>query len=114
MRIVLLFVFIVLFTGAVFAQGAGGSEKYGEITQPYELRVFPNPATDSFAVVDNSIVDEIVMYNIIGKKMKTFMHESRKKYDISDLPEGMYFVSMISAEKGVLKTLRINKRVMRP
>jgi len=113
MRLTLLFVFTLLLNVSVFAQ-SNRTEKFADEIQPYELRVFPNPTTDSFAVVDNVIVDEIVLYNIIGRKVKTFTHKSKKKYSLGDLPDGMYFVSLISGTEGVLKTLRISKRVMRP
>lgn len=113
MRLTLLFIFTLLFNVSIFAQ-ADYTEKFADEIQSYELRVFPNPTTDSFAVVDNIIVDEIILYNIIGRKVKTFAHESKKRYSLGDLPDGMYFVSLISASEGVLKTVRISKRVMRP
>jgi len=98
----------------VFAQQADKTESFAADIEAYELRVYPNPTTDSFQVVDNILVDEIVVYNIIGRKVRTFTHESNKKYSLGDMPDGMYFISLISETDGVLKTLRISKRVMRP
>ena len=113
MRLTLLFIFTLLLNVSVFAQ-ADRADSFAADIEAYELRVFPNPTTDSFQVVDNIIVDEIVVYNIIGRKIRTFTHESNKKYSLGDMPDGMYFISLISMTDGVLKTLRISKRVMRP
>ena len=113
MRLTLLFIFTLLLNVSVFAQ-SDRTESFAADIEAYELRVFPNPMTDSFQVVDNIIVDEIVIYNIIGRKIRTFTHESNKKYSLGDMPDGMYFISLISETEGVLKTLRISKRVMRP
>jgi hypothetical protein len=113
MRLTLLFIFTLLLNVSVFAQ-ANRTESFAADIEAYELRVYPNPTTDSFQVVDNIIVDEIVIYNIIGRKIRTFTHESNKKYSLGDLPDGMYFIGLISETEGVLKTLRISKRVMRP
>lgn len=114
MNYILVVVLSLFCSGGIFAQNAENVEISAANIQPYELRVFPNPATDSFAVVDNYLVDEIVLYNIIGRKVRSFKHESNQKYSLVDLPDGMYFVSLVSHEDGVLKTLRISKRVMRP
>lgn len=113
MRLILLFAFTLFLNVSVFAQ-TDRTESFAADIEAYELRVFPNPTTDSFQVVDNIIVDEIVVYNIIGRKVRTFTHESNKKYTLGDMPDGMYFISLISEKDGVLKTLRISKRVMRP
>lgn len=114
MNHILLFVLSLLFSNGIAAQSTLNIDSTVTEIQPYELRVFPNPTTDSFAVVDNYLVDEIVLYNIIGRKVTSFEHVTGKKYSLIDLPDGMYFVSLVSHNDGVLKTLRISKRVMRP
>lgn len=111
---VLLFLIFSLFINANISAQAGINSDFVENIAPFELRVYPNPTTDSFSVVDNTIVDEVVLFNIIGRKVKTFKHERNKKYSLIDLPDGMYFISLVSQSEGVLKTLRINKRMLRP
>ena len=113
MKLNILFAIFFLWSTGIFAQSER-TEKYADEIQPFELRVFPNPTTDSFSVVDNLLINEIVLYNIIGRKVKEFAFESNKKYSLAELPDGMYFVSMVSYENGVLKTVRISKRSMRP
>lgn len=113
MRLTLLFLFSFFLSTGVFAQSEG-SGKFMDEVQALDLRVFPNPTTDSFMVVDNLLVNEIVLYNIIGRKVKSFEFQNKRKYSLAELPDGMYFVSLISLEDGVLKTVRISKRAMRP
>lgn len=113
MRLTLLFIFTLLLNINISAQ-AERTESFAADIEAYELRVFPNPTTDSFQIIENTIVDEIIVYNIIGRKIRTFTHGSNKKYSLADVPDGMYFISLISQTEGVLKTLRISKRVMRP
>lgn len=78
------------------------------------LRLFPNPAVDYFEITPNAPVDQIVVYNLIGRKVKSYDAKDSTRYDISDIPAGLYLVSLINEKKGVLKTLRLNKRVLRP
>jgi hypothetical protein len=78
------------------------------------LRLFPNPAIDYFEITPNAPVDEIVLYNMIGKKIRMFDASQNNRYDISDIPAGLYLVSLINEKRGVLKTLRLNKRTLRP
>lgn len=111
MRLAILLTLSIFLSTGLFAQRSRSASS--DITA-YELRVFPNPATDSFSLVENDLVDKIVLYNIIGREVKTFDYKDNQKYSLLDLPEGMYFVSMINLEKGVLKTVRISKRAMRP
>lgn len=78
------------------------------------LQLYPNPSPDYFQLTNASIVDHVVMYNIVGRVVKTFDVYSGERYDIADLPNGMYLVSMINEEEGVVKTTRLSKRAYRP
>ena len=48
------------------------------------------------------------------RKVKIFDTISNGKYDISDLPDGMYLVSMVDGSQKIVKTVRISKRSIRP
>ncbi len=80
----------------------------------HRIQVFPNPTLDYFQLTPNNRVDEIVLYSMLGKKVKRFDAYEEKKYDVSDLPAGLYLVSLISNQEGVIKTLRLSKRIFRP
>lgn len=78
------------------------------------LQLYPNPSPDYFQLTNANIVDNIVVYNIVGRAVKTFDVYDGERYDVADLPNGMYLVSLVSAEEGVVKTVRLSKRSYRP
>lgn len=76
-----------------------------------ELSVFPNPAEDFVMVQDNSdAVGQVIVFNFLGKKVKTFEAAKGEHYYIGDLPKGVYFVQLFGRNKLVLKTQKIEKR----
>lgn len=79
-----------------------------------KLRVFPNPATDYIELTNNSVVDRMVIYNLLGREVRNFEVINGSLYEVADLPSGMYLVSLINNEEGILKTFRLNKRSIRP
>lgn len=79
------------------------------------ITVFPNPAVDYFQLSSSKNINAVAVYSIIGKKVKSFNTVfDGKKYDIADLPNGLYLVSLMNDKEGVLRTLRLSKRTFRP
>ncbi len=78
------------------------------------LRVYPNPTTNYFTLTKNSFVKKLYVSNILGKRVKSFQTSNNGKYDIADLPDGIYLVSMIGDDNRVIKTVRVSKRNVRP
>ena len=74
------------------------------------LKVYPNPAKDFFYITENDMVHSVVIYNILGKVIKTMRTANGVKYDISDLPEGLYLVRLTGSNGGTIKTVRLNKQ----
>ena len=74
------------------------------------LKVSPNPARDFFTITDNEMVHTVTVYNILGKALKTFRTVNGLKYDISELPEGLYLVRMTASNGTTIKTVRMNKQ----
>ncbi len=72
------------------------------------IKLFPNPASDYFKLVNGSKVDQIVMYNILGKQVKIFGKED-ENFHISDLVKGIYLVQLIDIDTNVTKTMKLNK-----
>lgn len=99
-----LLVFFLMLGGlALQAQQSGA-------TKP-ELTVFPNPVIDNFSIYDNNDqVSQIIVFNLIGKKVKAFEHLKGEYHYVGDLPKGVYLVQMLSASKRVLTTQKIDKR----
>lgn len=75
-----------------------------------DIRIYPNPAIDYIMVTQSSKVDKVWIYNILGKKVKSYKVENPDaKYDIRDLPRGMYIVRLVNHEGELLLTRRVNK-----
>ena len=81
-----------------------------------KVRVYPNPTSDLFQISELENIpeaDEVAVYNIVGKKVKSF-EPTASEYSVGDLPDGMYMVSLIDNETGILKTVRMSKNSLRP
>lgn len=78
------------------------------------LRIFPNPVSDYMTLTSNTFVKQLRVSNILGKQLRTFDANPAGRYDISDLPDGMYLVSMVDANHKIVKTVRVSKRGIRP
>jgi hypothetical protein len=85
-----------------------------EEVNPTEITLYPNPTTDYFQISGAEQADRVVIYNIIGKQMRTFNTAPGKLYDLAGLPNGMYLASLVSDDTGILKTFRLGKRAVRP
>ena len=76
-----------------------------------ELSVFPNPVIDNFSIHDqNDAVSEVLVFNLIGKRVKTFEHTKGEYHYIGDLPKGVYLVQLIDKGKRIITTQKIDKR----
>ena len=89
--------------------GAGSPDIDGP--QNPKITVYPNPATDyiSFDNVDN--IGQVAIVNLVGRKLKMFENIQRgERYDVSDLPGGMYLVQIMDQNGKVVSTVRVSKR----
>lgn len=67
---------------------------------------YPNPVTNSFQIDSSENVENVKLYNISGRLVKTFTGNSN--YDVSDLATGVY-ITTIKTQLGS-KTLRLVKK----
>ena len=79
----------------------------------YDLRVYPNPATNEIKLLglsDNYKPTEISILNNLGKEIKNFriLNESNPNIQIDMLPDGIYFL-LVKSDK-ILKTLTFIKQ----
>lgn len=79
-----------------------------------DIRVFPNPATDYFELMNSEAVDRVVLYNLVGHQVGTFLAYPGKQYDVANLPSGTYMVALINEDFGTFRTMRLVKRSFRP
>lgn len=76
-----------------------------------DLSVFPNPTTEYISIQDNSeAVRQVVVFNLVGKKMKVFNQSKGESFYVADLPKGMYMVQLIDRNQKVVSTQKLNKR----
>ena len=68
------------------------------------MKVYPNPA-NTFCTVSGIIPDKAQIIDINGKLLKQYNYENTLK--VSDLPNGIYFLKIISGNKIYIKKLII-------
>jgi Secretion system C-terminal sorting domain len=73
------------------------------------LRIYPNPAVDFFQITDNDLVEKVVIYNIIGRQMRSYKAVEGMKYTVNDLPDGLYIIRLLSGNGATVKTVRLSK-----
>ncbi len=83
-------------------------------TDKAKLRVYPNPVSDYLTITRNTFIKQLWVSNVLGKRVRIFDTSFGNRYDIADLPDGIYLVSMVDANLKVVKTVRISKRSFRP
>lgn len=76
-----------------------------------KVQIYPNPTTTFFNIEgDNNQVAAIYLYNLIGKRMKTFDPRKDSDFQVSDLSNGLYLVQMVDANGRIVATSRLTKR----
>jgi hypothetical protein len=78
------------------------------------VQLFPNPSTDYFQLSRVENVDRIVLYNVIGRRMREFEVQEGARYRLAGLPDGIYLAALVNDQRGVMRTLRVHKRGLRP
>ncbi len=81
-----------------------------DLVSAQRVRIYPNPATDYIALTETSGIDQIVVYNMIGRVVRTFDVANNRSYYMADLPDGLYLVSLVNREEGVIRTVRLRKQ----
>lgn len=102
-----------ILTSAVYNITISGASSVDEAAIQ-NLRIFPNPSSDYFALTSSKGIQRIELYNIVGRMVRSFDVVEGRKYYIANLPDGMYMAGMIGNNGKVLRTMRISKRSLRP
>jgi len=110
MKKILLFTFFTLFTLAASAQIAQTtSDDFRSNRQT--VKVYPNPAVDFIQLQDdNDKVENIFIYNIVGKKMASFENVEKEKRYYLTIPIGMYLVQLVDEYGKIISTKRLSIR----
>ena len=73
------------------------------------LKVFPNPVSEYFQVANSNNINKVVLYNLFGKEVKTFIHYNNAIHEIGDPKPGMYHVKLLDSKNKVVKTVKMTK-----
>lgn len=73
------------------------------------VKVYPNPSGGVFTISENQVAAHIEVFNMAGRKMKSFHFANGDWYDISDLPRGAYFIRLIDKSAQTLVTRLLQK-----
>ena len=83
---------------------------YGANSTRTDVVIYPNPVSDYFGITDNDNVKQIVLVNLLGRRVRTFEYNKGERYLISDLPQGVYLVQFVGKGNRVLTTQRMSKK----
>jgi Secretion system C-terminal sorting domain len=74
-------------------------------------RIYPNPAVEYIMLEDDdNVVKHLEIFNVMGRKIDEFVvSTSAQKFDVSNLPKGMYMVRMLDSQRAIIRTQRISK-----
>ncbi len=81
-----------------------------DVSDPDNLVIYPNPTEDFFQIKSDDNVSEVLIFNIVGKRLATFNHTPGKNYDISELEKGLYLVRLLDKSNNIIKVLRLTKK----
>lgn len=73
------------------------------------LKVFPNPTSDFITLSNNDFVEQVWISNILGKRVASYGALTTSNYDMSNLPNGIYLVSLVEGKNEIVKTIRVCK-----
>jgi len=111
MKKILLFTFFTLFTLAASAQIAQNTSTTDFRSSRQTIKVFPNPAIDYIQLQDDkNQVENIFVYNIVGKKMASFENVEKEKRYYLNIPIGMYLVQLVDDYGKIISTKRLSIR----
>lgn len=75
-------------------------ENIKEHKAPFEVGLFPNPASDALRITTDYDKGKVCVHiiNMQGQEVRNFVFEGSKTINISDLAPGMYFVNVIGGQ----------------
>ena len=99
---------VYLVNGAVMRvepRGAADVSSHAGIFETIKntISLFPNPATMVLNISNMEGIDQIEILNVLGEKMRTFSTiENSIAINVSNLPNGIYFVSMLHDNSAIV------------
>jgi hypothetical protein len=79
MKKIILFIAFVFSGLCMYAQNSyNGFGSYTSTNEPVKITIYPNPSSDYIQIQDkDNVVSSVILYNLAGRKIRTFETESR-------------------------------------
>ncbi|MFN5985067.1 MAG: T9SS type A sorting domain-containing protein [Fluviicola sp.] len=77
-------------------------------TNVVEFSVYPNPAKEQITINTTSTIEEIVIVDVFGKRVKVFSNDF-DKISVSDLTNGVYFIQVKNEEEQLSRIVQFIK-----
>lgn len=112
MKRIILFIAFVSFGLCSYAQSNYNSfGSYTTNSDVVKITIYPNPAADYIQVQDrDNVVSSVIIYNLAGRKIRTFEIDGDNSLNISDLPKGMYLMQFLDKKDKLVSTQRLSKK----
>jgi len=110
MRKILLLIPFLYFSITANGQSLAKHSSNKSATVEKIIKIYPNPAFNFIGLNNVSDVSSIIIYNLVGRKMKKFAAQKDERYDVTDLPRGMYLVQLLGNDGKVVTTQRMSKK----
>lgn len=109
----LLSLLLIIIGFCTYAQSSNDVSGNYTATQKDEIKIsiYPNPASDYISVQDkDNVLSNVIIYNLAGRRVKSFITESNQFLNITDLPKGMYLIQFLDKSNKLLTTQRLSKK----
>ncbi len=68
---------------------------------PDKIFVYPNPSSTKIYISKTSSFFSVTLINVLGERIRIFQNQNT--IDVSDLPEGIYFIVLTTNNKSIIK-----------
>ena len=68
-----------------------------------ELTIYPNPSPDFISIIYHSMIENVEIYNINGKRIKSIRTDGNT-IDIKDLKIGTYYINILFKDNQFFKS----------
>ena len=95
----------------IITNGLAAFAARGQQTAKGGMTIFPNPSTEFISVAEiGEPIEQVVIFNLVGKKVKEFRYSKGEHYYVADLPKNLYLVQLLGSEQRVIFTQKLDKR----
>ncbi len=94
-------------TGTFDVQTEGFTTTSTRFASKPNIKIYPNPTSQYISLTEATNVNRLMVYNIVGRPVKSFWANTSNQYDVSNLPIGIYLVRLMDRYEQTIKTIRL-------